>query len=55
LNISIWNSAVNTYGNHFLLGDPRNPEEYREAYIPGALNIHQERMDDFLGLLPVQG
>jgi rhodanese-related sulfurtransferase len=55
LNISICISAVNTSGQHFLLVGSRNPEEYREAHIPGALNIPQKRMDDFWGLVPVQG
>jgi rhodanese-related sulfurtransferase len=38
-----------------LLRDFRNPDEYREAHIPGALNIHQKRMNDFWRLVPVQG
>jgi len=36
----------------FLLVDARNPEEYREAHIPGAVNIPQKKMSDFFGLLP---
>ncbi|KPJ98586.1 MAG: sulfurtransferase [Desulfobacterales bacterium SG8_35] len=37
---------------NFLLVDARNPEEYREAHIPGAVNIPQKKMDNLLGLLP---
>ena len=36
----------------FLLVDSRNPEEYREAHIPGAINIPQKEMAGYLGLLP---
>jgi rhodanese-related sulfurtransferase len=37
---------------NFLLVDARNPEEYREAHIPGAVNIPQKKMAAYLGLLP---
>lgn len=37
---------------NFLLVDARNPEEYWKAYIPGAVNIPQKKMDKFLRLLP---
>ena len=36
----------------FLLVDARNPEEYREAHIPGAINIPQKKIDVYQGLLP---
>lgn len=36
----------------FLLVDSRHPEEYREAHIPGAVNIPQKIMAEMLGLLP---
>lgn len=36
----------------FLLIDARNPEEFREAHIPGAINIPQKELDHFAGLLP---
>lgn len=36
----------------FLLVDSRNPEEYREAHIPGAINIPQKKMEVQQGLLP---
>lgn len=39
---------------NFLLVDSRNPEEYREAHIPGAINIPEKKMDNFLGLLPAE-
>ena len=37
---------------NFLLVDSRNPEEYQESHIPGAVNIPQKKMDVFWGLLP---
>lgn len=37
---------------NFLLIDARNPEEYQEAHIPGAINIIQNKFEDFIGLLP---
>jgi len=37
---------------NFLLVYSRNPEEYQEAHIPGAVNIPQKKMDRFLGLFP---
>ncbi len=36
----------------FLLVDSRNPEEYREAHIPGAINIPEKHFEKFAGLLP---
>lgn len=39
--------------NHsFMLVDARNPEEYRDSHIPGAINIPQKKFDSFVGLLP---
>ncbi|MFC1843922.1 rhodanese-like domain-containing protein [Thermodesulfobacteriota bacterium] len=37
---------------NFLLVDSRNPEEYQEAHIPGAVNIPQKKMEGFWGLFP---
>jgi len=37
---------------NFLLVDARNPEEYREAHISGAINIPQKKVDAYQGLLP---
>ncbi|MCF8056792.1 MAG: rhodanese-like domain-containing protein [Desulfocapsa sp.] len=37
---------------NFLLVDARNPEEFKEAHIPGSINIPQKKMENFLGLLP---
>jgi rhodanese-related sulfurtransferase len=36
----------------FVLVDSRNPEEYKEAHIPGAINIPEKEMEKLLGLLP---
>ena len=36
----------------FLLVDARNPEEYRESHISGAVNIPQKRFDKYAGILP---
>jgi rhodanese-related sulfurtransferase len=38
--------------HNFMLVDVRNPEEYRESHIPGAINIPQRIFEDFIGLLP---
>lgn len=38
--------------HNFMLIDARNPVEYRESHIPGAINIPQRAFDDFIGLLP---
>ncbi len=38
--------------HNFLLIDARNPEEYREAHIPGAINIPEKHFDKLAGLLP---
>ncbi len=39
---------------NFLLVDSRNPEEYSEAHIPGAVNIPQKKMAEMVGLLPAE-
>lgn len=38
--------------HNFILVDARNPEEYRESHIPGAINIPQKKFADLAGLLP---
>lgn len=43
---------VDADAHNFMLVDARNPEEYRESHIPGAINIPQRKFDDFRGLLP---
>ena len=45
-------AIVDAEVRNFLLVDSRNPEEYQEAHIPGAINIPEKEMDRFLGLLP---
>jgi len=36
----------------FILVDARNPEEYKEAHIPAAINILKKEFSRFTGLLP---
>jgi rhodanese-related sulfurtransferase len=36
----------------FVLVDARNPEEYMEAHIPGAINIPEKEFDRLAGMLP---
>lgn len=36
----------------FLLVDARNPEEYQEAHISGAINIPEREFERFTGILP---
>lgn len=43
---------VDSDTHNFLLVDSRNPEEYREAHIPGAINIPEKHFAEFAGLLP---
>ena len=45
-------AKIDSDRHNFLLVDSRNPEEYREAHIPGAVNIPQKNMDEMFGLLP---
>ena len=43
---------VDSDSHNFLLIDARNPEEYRESHIPGAINIPEKKFDELVGLLP---
>ncbi|MEJ2136623.1 MAG: rhodanese-like domain-containing protein [Desulfofustis sp.] len=43
---------VDSDSHTFLLVDARNPEEYRESHIPGAINIPEKKFQNFIGLLP---
>lgn len=43
---------VDADARNFMLVDARNPEEYRESHIPGAINIPQREFENFIGLLP---
>ena len=36
----------------FLVIDTRNPEEFQEVHIPGAINIPQKKFDVYKHLLP---
>ncbi len=45
-------TMVDADERNFLLVDARNPEEFKEAHIPGSINIPQKKMETFLGLLP---
>jgi rhodanese-related sulfurtransferase len=36
----------------FVVIDARNPEEYREVHIPGAINVPQKKFDKYKKLLP---
>ncbi len=35
-----------------LIVDTRNPEEYDDVHIPGAVNIPQKKFDEYTHLLP---
>jgi 3-mercaptopyruvate sulfurtransferase SseA len=37
-----------------LLIDTRNPEEYNDVHIPGAINIPQKKFSDHIGQLPTE-
>lgn len=45
-------ALVDADAHTFLLIDARNPEEYRESHIPGAINIPEKKFESFTGLLP---
>ncbi len=40
--------------NDLLIVDARNPEEYADVHIPGALNIPQNKFDEYTHLLPAE-
>ncbi|WP_298039680.1 rhodanese-like domain-containing protein [uncultured Desulfuromonas sp.] len=39
-------------GNGFLIIDARNPGEYAEVHIPGAINVPEKKFDEHAHLLP---
>ncbi len=41
-----------TKPNDLLIIDTRNPEEYDDVHIPGAVNIPQKKFDVYRHLLP---
>ncbi len=45
-------ALVDADTHSFLLIDARNPEEYRESHISGAINIPEKKFGSFAGLLP---
>ncbi|MEJ2699851.1 MAG: rhodanese-like domain-containing protein [Desulfuromonadales bacterium] len=45
-------ALVDSNAPAFLLVDARNPEEYHQAHIPGAINIPVAKFERFTGLLP---
>jgi len=40
--------------NDLLIVDARNPGEYADVHIPGAINIPQNKFDEYTHLLPVE-
>ena len=40
--------------NDFLIVDARNPEEYADVHIPGAINIPQNKFVEYTHLLPAE-
>lgn len=45
---ALWDSK----SKDFLVIDTRNPEEYHDVHIPGAINIPQKKFDQYKHLLP---
>lgn len=43
---------VDADSRNFLLVDARSPSEYRDAHIPGAINIPEAQLESSTGLLP---
>jgi 3-mercaptopyruvate sulfurtransferase SseA len=40
--------------NDLLIVDARNPGEYADVHIPGAINIPQNKFDEYTHLLPAE-
>ena len=40
--------------NDLLIVDARNPGEYADVHIPGAINIPQNKFDEYAHLLPAE-
>ena len=47
---AIWDSKA----KDFLVVDTRNPEEYNDVHIPGAVNIPQNKFAAYKHLLPAE-
>jgi len=45
-------ALVDADDRYFLLIDSRTPGEYREAHIPGAINIPEPEFETYVGILP---
>ena len=45
---ALWDSKA----KDFLVIDTRNPEEFQDVHIPGAINIPQKRFAEYKHLLP---
>jgi rhodanese-related sulfurtransferase len=43
---------VDSGADTFVVIDARNPEEYQEVHIPGAINVPQKKFDKYKNLLP---
>jgi rhodanese-related sulfurtransferase len=43
---------VDSRADTFVVIDARNPEEYQEVHIPGAINVPQKKFDTYKHLLP---
>jgi 3-mercaptopyruvate sulfurtransferase SseA len=47
---TIWDAKP----NDLLIVDARNPGEYADVHIPGAINIPQNKFDEYTHLLPAE-
>ena len=43
---------VNSKSDKFLVIDARNPEEYKDVHIPGAVNIPEKKFEEYVKSLP---
>ena len=46
-------AIIDTAGKPFIVIDARNPEEYQEVHIKGAINVPVNKFQDFKHLLPM--
>lgn len=43
---------LDSKSDKFLIIDARNPEEYKDVHIPGAVNIPEKKFEKYVKLLP---
>jgi rhodanese-related sulfurtransferase len=52
INTEALKEMVNDKSETFIIIDARNPEEYEDVHIPGAINVPEKKFDNYVHLLP---